>query len=178
MTIAWTSSAILSALSSSRSRDARRAGSACSSAAATPDLEMALHVAVVHVLLSVHRLARRLTENRPQVRGRLLPLTASQALGSHDELTFRGHSDDQFGHVCWLLSKPDADCDRAINRRRSLHRTLVAAARLLRELGGLAAPISRAQHLEELLGASITRHEWNVSAVHQDKTQIAEASGQ
>jgi uncharacterized protein YukE len=59
-----------------------------------------------------------------------------------------------------------------------LHRTLVAAVRLLSELGGLAAAVSSADSLEELLGASITRHEWNVSAVHQEKTQIAEASGQ
>ncbi len=80
--------------------------------------------------------------------------------------------------MCWLLSEPDTDRDRAIDRCRSLDRPLVAAARLLGELGGLAAAVSRAQPLEELLGASITRHEWNIGAVHQDKTQIAEASGE
>jgi hypothetical protein len=45
-------------------------------------------------------------------------------------------------------------------------------------LGGLAAAVSSADSLEELLGASIARHERNIGAVHQDKTQIAEASGE
>jgi len=49
---------------------------------------------------------------------------------------------------------------------------------LLRELDSLGAPVSRTESLYELLGASITRHEWNIGAVHQDKTQIAEASGE